>query len=206
MLAAATTLVARNGARGLRVEQVAALAGVSVALVYYHFGSRTGLLEACLHHVSTTAGTYTAVAEQQSGLDPGEQLLARLCAEFVDDDQVRDTSTAWGELRWTAVFEEHLRPVVVTATRQWSDEISGPLMRACAGPPDAPADGSGRPLEPVPQVVAAAERLTALVEGLSTRWLTGGLTADACRQHLQQAVALEVSGLRQQAGQPAPVT
>ena len=47
---------------------------------------------------------------------------------------------------------------------------------------------------------AAAARLTALVEGLSDRWLSGSLTVDEARDLLAGAVAYELGA----SGHPPP--
>jgi len=44
ILDSAIGVIARTGVRGLRVEAVAAEAGVAVSLIYYYFGSRKGLV------------------------------------------------------------------------------------------------------------------------------------------------------------------
>jgi AcrR family transcriptional regulator len=54
--AAAARTIARRGIRGLRVEEVAAPAGVATSLLYYHFRSRSGLVNAAF-------GSYTAHAQ-----------------------------------------------------------------------------------------------------------------------------------------------
>ena len=40
----------------------------------------------------------------------------------------------------------------------------------------------------------AAERLTALVDGLSSRWLAGALDRDRARELLEAAIAAELAG------------
>ncbi|MGX6448175.1 TetR/AcrR family transcriptional regulator, partial [Patulibacter sp. S7RM1-6] len=48
ILAAAAALIRRGGVRDLRVQAVAADAGVSTPLVYHYFGNREGLVRAAL--------------------------------------------------------------------------------------------------------------------------------------------------------------
>src|SRR4051812_50062465 len=55
ILDAAIAVIARTGVRGLRVEVVAAEAGVAVSLIYYYFGSRKGLVRATLDHANERA-------------------------------------------------------------------------------------------------------------------------------------------------------
>lgn len=66
ILEAAATVIARRGVRGLRVEELAVEAGVSKALIYYHFEDRTGLLRRTLAFVNNRAERYTA---EQSAAD-----------------------------------------------------------------------------------------------------------------------------------------
>ena len=46
IMQAAVRVIARDGVRGLRVEKLAAEAGVSTALIYYHFHDRDGIVPA----------------------------------------------------------------------------------------------------------------------------------------------------------------
>jgi AcrR family transcriptional regulator len=48
-------IIARHGIHGLRVGQVAEEAGVSTPLLYYHFGSRLGLVNAAFEVASEEA-------------------------------------------------------------------------------------------------------------------------------------------------------
>jgi len=60
LLEAAIKVIARRGVRGLRVEQVAAEAGVAVSLIYYYFDNRNGLVRATLEHANERAATEAA--------------------------------------------------------------------------------------------------------------------------------------------------
>ncbi|MGH3273759.1 MAG: TetR/AcrR family transcriptional regulator [Streptosporangiaceae bacterium] len=181
LLDAAVQAIARRGVRGLRVEEVAAEAGVSVALVYYHFTNRAGLLAAALQHVSDRAGRYVAAAmpEHASAL---ERLQARLLGEIQDVTEVRDNSIGWGELRWAAVFEPELRPVVAGLTLYWVDEIADEIT----------AFARQEGLSPPTSAHDIAERLIALVEGLSGRWLTGAMPPDRVRALLAEGIRVEL--------------
>ncbi|QUQ64712.1 TetR/AcrR family transcriptional regulator [Kutzneria sp. CA-103260] len=173
ILDAAVRVIARTGVRGLRVEQLAAEAGISTALIYYHFGDRAGLLRRTLEHINDRAADYTRAA----AADPRAELELLLLQEMQDTEAVRTNSTAWGELRATAVFSDELREPLAESTGVWVAEIADAIRRIH---PDAPADD-------------AAERLTALVEGLSERWLSGSITLDRARDLLRGAIALELS-------------
>lgn len=107
-----------------------------------------------------------------------------LLLELQDTPEVRENSTAWGELRASAVFDPVLREDLARATLVWVQEVAGLL-------------GQVRPLAPAVGLAASAERLTALLEGLSMRWLSGGLGIDHARSLMAQAVEVELDRLPQ---------
>ncbi|MEU8762684.1 TetR/AcrR family transcriptional regulator [Streptomyces sp. NPDC048659] len=182
ILEGAARVIARRGVRGLRVEELAAEAGVSTALVYYHFKDRAGILRHTLEFISDRADRYTAEAEgaePDGPYDPRLELERSLLLEFQDLPEVRENSTAWGELRASAVFEPELRPDLARAGLTWVHEVAALLAQAC-------------PAAPAPTLTASAERLTALLEGLSTRWLTDALTVTHARALMREAVGVEL--------------
>ncbi|MEX2972157.1 TetR/AcrR family transcriptional regulator [Streptomyces sp. C184] len=181
ILEAAARLIARRGVRGLRVEEVSAEAGVSTALIYYHFKGRAGLLRRTLEFINRRAVRYTDAALDASDA-PLTQLTEMLLLEFQDVPQVRENSAAWGELRATAVFDPDLRELLADATREWTDDLADLIRRAQAAGTAAPGAD--------PQ--AAAERLSALVEGLSERWLSGTTTLERAHELVRGAVAAEL--------------
>ncbi|WP_295012559.1 TetR/AcrR family transcriptional regulator [uncultured Microbacterium sp.] len=162
ILRASRQEIARTGVRGLRVQRVAKRAGVSLGLVYYHFEDRSGLLNATIDAVNL------AVQERNPDPDDGSSAVVDLLvAEFDDEGDVRDDSVVWNEIRAIAVFETDLQNGLSRSTAEWELRLHGPLAQA------------GVAEEQIPEV---ATLLTALVEGLSSRWLSGQLgTADAQR-------------------------
>ncbi|MEU7432249.1 TetR/AcrR family transcriptional regulator [Streptomyces sioyaensis] len=181
ILEAAARLIARRGVRGLRVEEVSAEAGVSTALIYYHFKGRAGLLRRTLEFINRRAVRYTDAALDASDA-PLAQLTEMLLLEFQDVPQVRENSAAWGELRATAVFDPDLRELLADATREWTDDLADLIRRAQAAGTAAPGAD--------PQ--AAADRLSALVEGLSERWLSGTTTLERAHELVRGAVEAEL--------------
>lgn len=190
ILEAAATVIARRGVRGLRVEELAAEAGVSKALIYYHFEDRTGLLRRTLAFVNNRAERYTAeqaaagqpAAEAPAG--PLRRLEQALLLELQDLPHVRENSTAWGELRASAVFDPELRGELALASVIWVREVANQL-------------GEVRPTAPESALTASAERLTALLEGLSARWLSGILPLTDARTRMREAIGVEVAHLAQ---------
>lgn len=171
LLDAACRSIARKGLRGLRVEAVAADAGVSAPLIYHHFGDRATLLRAALEHVGQKASVYTSTNENATGR---QETSAMLLAEIQDDEEIRENSGAWGEFRDAAVFDESLRPTLFRYTQEWIDDVAALIKRG-------QADGSiDRELDPD----EVGQHLTALTEGLSTRWLAGFLSTERARQEL----------------------
>ncbi|MER7582772.1 TetR/AcrR family transcriptional regulator [Kitasatospora sp. NPDC097691] len=183
ILEAAARVIARRGVRGLRVEELAAEAGVSTALIYYHFKDRTGILRQTLEFINDRAERYTTDrAPDAPPLTAREELDQTLLLELQDTVEVRENSTAWGELRASAVFDETLREDLARATRVWVQEIAELL-------------GVVRPMASAVALAGAAERLTALLEGLSTRWLSGSLPLAHARTLLADAIEAEVDRL-----------
>ncbi|MFI8460638.1 TetR/AcrR family transcriptional regulator [Kitasatospora sp. NPDC085464] len=183
ILEAAARVIARRGVRGLRVEELAAEAGVSTALIYYHFKDRTGILRQTLEFINDRAERYTTDrAPDAPPLTAREELEQTLLLELQDTVEVRENSTAWGELRASAVFDETLREDLARATRVWVQEIAELL-------------GGVRPMASAVALAGAAERLTALLEGLSTRWLSGSLPLAHARTLMADAIEAEVARL-----------
>lgn len=185
ILEAAARVIARRGVRGLRVEELAAEAGVSTGLIYYHFKDRTGILRHTLEFINDRAERYTTAHVAEAGpLGPREELDQILLLELQDTPEVRENSSAWGELRASAVFEEVLREDLAKATLVWVQEVAALL-------------GQVQPMASPAALAGAAERLTALLEGLSMRWLSGGLRIDHARDLMHDAVEAELGQLRQ---------
>ncbi len=175
LLDAACRSIAQKGVRGLRIEEVASDAGVAPSLIYYHFGDRATLLRTALEYVAERAATYTETDHEASGRDA---LVATLVAEIQDDSEIRENSAAWGEFRDLAVFDKSLRPTYFRATQSWIDDMTQLVRRG-------QEDGSiASDLAPE----SAAQQLTALTEGLSTRWLAGFLTTEQARVALRDAI------------------
>jgi AcrR family transcriptional regulator len=178
ILDAAIGAIARRGVRGLRVEEVAETAGVAVSLLYYYFGSRNGLVRATLDHANERAR-----AAPEAGGSGYEQVERMLLAELDEHAHVRDTSVVWGEVLASAVFEPELREQVAGASATW---VSLVAERIGLGREDGSVRADADPGE-------SAERMTALVDGLSARWLAGVASRERACSLLAQAVRLELA-------------
>lgn len=180
ILESAVRVIAQSGVRGLRVEKLAAEAGISTALIYYHFGSRAGLIRRTLEYVNDRAARYTEQA--LASRDPRAQLEQMLLLEIQGTPTVRENSIAWGELRASAVFNDELREQLRDATQAWSADLQAVIKLAqdaeSADPAIDPSD--------------SADRLTALVEGLSERWLSGSITLERAQHLLAGGITAEL--------------
>jgi AcrR family transcriptional regulator len=83
LLAAAETLLADRGARGLSLRDVARSAGVSHAAPYHHFDGLPALLAALAERSFVQLGAAMQAGVDQHPGDPKEQLLA-ISAAYVD--------------------------------------------------------------------------------------------------------------------------
>ncbi|HEY6695915.1 MAG TPA: TetR/AcrR family transcriptional regulator [Solirubrobacteraceae bacterium] len=175
ILDAAIGVIACRGVRGFRVEQVAEQAGVAVSLLYYYFGSRNGLVRATLDHANERAATAVRAASGRATVE------ATLLSEL--DADARDTSVVWGEVLASAVFEQDLREQLRDASDAWTELVAAAIA---AGIEDGsiPASVDGH---------ASAERLTALVDGVSARWLAGVIDRERARELLAGAIARELA-------------
>ncbi|MGW5776333.1 TetR/AcrR family transcriptional regulator [Streptomyces sp. NPDC003863] len=183
ILEAAARVIARRGIRGLRVEELAGEAGVSTALIYYYFKDRSGILRHTLEFINDRAERYTAErAPDAPPLTPREELEETLLLELQDTVEVRENSAAWGELRASAVFDELLREDLARATLTWTQEVAVLL-------------GQVQPMASAAALASAGERLTALLEGLSMRWLGGGIRIEHARDLMRGAIEAELAGL-----------
>jgi AcrR family transcriptional regulator len=174
---AAARSIARHGIAGLRVQQVAAEAGVSVALLYYHYGDRNGLVKAAFEYASEQAPSTAlrVAADSRSGY---QALETALLAELDDDPVVRDAAIVWGEVSARAAVDPDFRPIVATITRAWAVTVAGVIERGMG-------DGS---IRDVGDPGALAQRVITLVDGLCVRWLAGALTLDEARELLRSAL------------------
>src|ERR1700681_1846339 len=81
ILETARALVARTGPQGLRLQDIAAEAGISHPLILHHFGSRAGLVRALAQEAAAEAQdrlvASMTVPRLVRGADPGARAAAR---------------------------------------------------------------------------------------------------------------------------------
>lgn len=177
IVVAAARAIARSGVRGMRVEEVAASADVSPALLYYHFDSRAGLVRAALEYASDQ-GPSGGIATDSPGATAYESLEAAFLGELDDDEAVREAAVVWGEVVASAVFDPELRDAVTKVTENWRANVAARIRAGIA-------DGS---IDPRVDPDTSADILISLVDGLCTRWLTGALSRQDARDLLSAAL------------------
>lgn len=175
VLSASLELIAESGVRGLRLEDVAARAGVALSLIYYHFGNRIDLLREVFRYANEQASSTTAFATARgSGF---RRLEAGMLGELRNSG-VRGNAIVWNEITASAVFEPELREQVAETTRLWLDGIEATIRLG-------QSDGSIRAdADPVYE----AEILGNLLDGLSMRWISGSMSAARARALLRQVM------------------
>jgi AcrR family transcriptional regulator len=111
LLEAACRVISEQGVESLTTQDVARTAGVSKALLHYHYGSRRDLIMAAFEHSDDRAveSVYAAVPPEASGK---EQLQQLLLAWASDDLEMQRHWIIWTEMwRWS-MFAPELRQAV----------------------------------------------------------------------------------------------
>jgi AcrR family transcriptional regulator len=175
-LDAAVRVIAKVGARSMRVEDVAREAGVSTPLVYYYFDGRHQLLTEAFRHAN--ASLLNAAPADESG-DGRTQIERYLLSEIDGDEGSTTTWAFWSELAASAVFDESLRKPINDAYESWIDRVS---LMVEQGQHDGSID---RGLEPR----ATAETLTGLMDGIGSRYMLGGLEHARAERLARAAIA-----------------
>jgi AcrR family transcriptional regulator len=159
ILDAAIERIASDGIDGVRIARIAMDAGVSTALVHYHFATREALLAEALEHSFELAGDTRTV-------DTGEAPAAQRLRDMIEQclplpgTQERDW-VLWVELWLRGARDPALRPVAArlyARLHAWFAEalaegIAAGELRAC-------------------DVERMADRLLALIDGYGIRVLT----------------------------------
>jgi len=156
ILDAAVNRIAADGIDAVRIARIAMDAGVSTALVHYHFATREALLAEALTHSFDRAGD-TRTVDAAGG--PALQRLRDMVDQCLPlpGAQERDWML-WVELWLRAVRHPELRPTAAQLYARMHDWFSEAL-EACELPP---ADAA-----------AAADRVLALIDGFGVRALLG---------------------------------
>jgi AcrR family transcriptional regulator len=167
ILDAAIRRIAADGIDDVRIARIAMDAGVSTALVHYHFATREALLAEALAHSFDRAGDNRTTGEGrlQEMIDqclplPGEQ----------EQDWV-----LWVELWLRAVRHPELRPTAAKLYARMHDWFREAIEEEL---PDLDAD-------------AATDRLLALIDGYGIRVMVGdpAMPLERAREEIRASLA-----------------
>jgi AcrR family transcriptional regulator len=179
ILAAAVRRIAREGIDEVRIARIAMDAGVSPALVHYHFATREELLARALHYSFDHAGE-VRIAGELPGDSHADRLRAMIDQCLPSSPELEQDWVLWVELWLRAVRHPELRPV--------ADDLYGRLRdwfatEIAAGVTDGEFDACN------PEAVA--DHTLAVIDGFGVRWLIGDsrLTLERVRDAIWESLA-----------------
>jgi AcrR family transcriptional regulator len=177
ILDAAVERIARDGIDDVRIARIAMDAGVSTALVHYHFATREALLAEALEHSFEIAGDTRTL---DTGEGPAVQRLRDMIEQCLPlpGAQERDW-VLWVELWLRAVRHPELRP---TAAKLYA-RMHVWFVEAIESGDFAPCDAD-----------RVADRTLALLDGLGLRALLGDpeMPIERAREEVWDALAREL--------------
>jgi AcrR family transcriptional regulator len=180
ILAAAVRRIASEGIDGVRIARIAIDAGVSPALVHYHFDSREALLAQALDYSYTRAGDARIASGELPAASHRERLRSMVGQCLPETPELAEDWVLWIELWLRAVRHPELRPV--------AEELYGRLHAWFAEEIAAGvADGEFAACDPD----EVADRTLALLDGLGVRTLIGdgGMPLERARAVVEAALA-----------------
>jgi AcrR family transcriptional regulator len=191
ILDAAINRIAADGIDGVRIARIAMDAGVSTALVHYHFETREALLEQALEYSYELAGD-VRLAEEGTRLETTERLAAMIDQFLPYPGLLERDWILWVELWLRAVRHPELQPTAARLYERMRDWFL-----------DAIVTGTERgdirsELEPE----RVADRILALCDGYGLRVLFRDLDVEHARREIWTALAGEL-GLP---AEPPPLT
>ncbi|WP_329624862.1 TetR/AcrR family transcriptional regulator [Streptomyces sp. NBC_01255] len=162
ILQAAVELIARDGFDGVRIADIAARAGVSSALVHYHFTGRDRLLTGALSHSLTRAEARLPGRTRHADRDTPPQRLADLIdfgLPLTHDDVLE--CRLWAELE----IRSSGSPELAATLTEFRARMLRPLTAVVE---DGLRSGDFRDCDPADVATVAL----ALLDGLTTRLIT----------------------------------
>jgi AcrR family transcriptional regulator len=176
ILEATANVIAREGARRITFERVAAASDVTPSDVSMMYQTTGDLVRQTLEFAdSRAAQRFLIDAEGASAVER----ISSLLVEMIDDDPVvRDRWVIWEEVETGAVFDRELRQTLQERHHAWTGQVAG-LIRI--------GQASGE----IPWTVDAfdsARRLRMTQDGFVWYWLNGMWPAERTRQRLLDAI------------------
>jgi AcrR family transcriptional regulator len=186
ILHAACELIAERGIGGARIAQIAKAAGVSTALVHYHFRTREALLSETLDHAfDVAAAVRLRPADDEAS---GDGSAARRLADVIEQslpetDPGRREWQLWAELWLGAARDPSLRPIAAQMYARYRTWIATAVAEGVAAGEFARVDAG-----------ATADVAMALIDGLGLRVLLRdpSMPLDLARERIGEILAREL--------------
>jgi AcrR family transcriptional regulator len=186
ILHAACELIAERGIAGARIAQIAKAAGVSTALVHYHFRTREALLAETLDYAFDLAA---AVRLRPAGDDDGgtgsaaNRLADVIEQSLPESDSGRREWQLWAELWLGAARDSSLRPIAAQMYARYRTRIAAAIAEGVASAEFARVDPG-----------ATADLAMALIDGLGLRVLVGdpSMPLERARERIGEILAREL--------------
>jgi AcrR family transcriptional regulator len=158
ILDAAISRIARDGIDAVRIARIAMDAGVSTALVHYHFATREALLAEALEYSFTLAGDIRTV---DTGEAPAVQRLREMVEQCLPLPGAQEREwVLWVELWLRAVRHPELRPTAAKLYARMHLWLREEIEAGIATGEFAACDAG-----------SVADRVLALIDGFGVRAL-----------------------------------
>ena len=186
ILHAACELIAERGIGGARIAQIAKAAGVSTALVHYHFQTRETLLAETLDYAFDLAAAVRLRAADDEATGDGS--AARRLADVIEQS-LPETEPGqrewqlWAELWLGAARDPSLRPIAAQMYARYRTWIAAAVAEGVAAGEFARVDPG-----------AAADLAMALIDGLGLRVLLRdpSMPLELARERIGEILAREL--------------
>ena len=192
ILEAACDMLAAEGVDDVRIARIATAAGVSPALVHYHFTTREALLTEALEHSFEQLGDLRTTAADDEQWTAAERLgwMIDQSLPFAGDGE-RDVRL-WLELWGYAARRPELRAFAAQLYERYDAWIEEVVQDGMASGEFKPGDAED-----------VTRRLVAMLDGVGPRVLVGGdrLPLEAARRLVVRGLAVEL-GVAEQAFYP----
>lgn len=185
ILAAACDMIAEAGLENVRMRMVAERAGVSTALLHYHFANRDTLFLAALKYSFANAGAALYNAQPPTDRPHTWALTQIIEACLPVPGELRRDFLLWQELTLRATRHADSAEAAVSLYRELADWIAEAVRAGIAAGEFAPDPAGEDP------AVTAAHQVIALTQGYGSALLLGDsvLTLDVAREAVWCAVS-----------------
>jgi len=158
ILDAACDVIAESGMEDVRIARIATLAGVSPALVHYHFATREALLAEALEHSFELLGDLRTTSAEDEGWTAARRLGWMIDQSLPFPGMGDREWRLWLELWGQAARRPELRPVAARLYERYDAWIREVLE-----------DGIAAGEFTAPDPAAVGQRLVAAIDGIGLR-------------------------------------